>query len=196
MVRRAKIARKTSETHINAELILDGRGEGQIKTPIPFMDHMLTLMARHGFMDLTTKASGDVDVDYHHLVEDIGIVLGDSLSQALGDKKGISRYGSATVPMDETLTTVDLDISGRPYLVYNVKFQGRRKIKDFDLDLIEEFLRAFVNHAGINLHVNNIYGKNPHHIAESVFKAFGRALGQAINLDQRIKGVLSTKGKL
>lgn len=196
MVRRAKIVRKTSETHINAEMLLDGKGEGQIKTPIPFMDHMLTLAARHGFMDLTIKASGDVDVDYHHLVEDIGIVLGDAVSRALGDKKGISRYGSATVPMDETLSTVDLDISGRPYLVYNVRFQNKRKIKEFDLDLIEEFFRAFVNHAGLNLHINMIYGKNPHHIAESIFKAFGRALGQAIRLDERIKGVLSTKGKL
>lgn len=196
MVRKAKIVRKTSETHINAELLLDGKGDGLIKTPIPFMDHMLTLMSRHGLMDLTLKAAGDVDVDYHHLVEDIGIVLGDAVSKALGEKKGVSRYGSATVPMDETLTTVDLDISGRPYLVYNVRFQSKRKIKEFDLDLIEEFFRAFINHAGLNLHINMIYGKNPHHIAESIFKAFGRALGQAIKLDERIKGVLSTKGKL
>lgn len=196
MVRRARIIRKTSETNISAELLLDGKGEGQIKTPIPFIDHMLTLMSRHGLMDLTLKAAGDVDVDYHHLVEDIGIVLGDAVSKALGEKKGISRYGSATVPMDETLTTVDIDISGRPYLVYNVRFQGKRKIKEFDLDLIEEFFRAFVNHAGFNLHINMIYGKNPHHIAESIFKAFGRTLGQAIKLDERIKGVLSTKGKL
>lgn len=196
MVRKAKIVRKTSETHINAELLLDGKGDGPIKTPIPFMDHMLTLMSRHGLMDLTLKAAGDVDVDYHHLVEDIGIVLGDAVSKALGEKKGVSRYGSATVPMDETLTTVDLDISGRPYLVYNVRFQSKRKIKEFDLDLIEEFFRAFINHAGLNLHINMIYGKNPHHIAESIFKAFGRALGQAISIDDRIKGVLSTKGKL
>lgn len=196
MERRARIIRNTSETNITVELLLDGKGTSEIKTPIPFMDHMLTLMARHGFMDLHVKASGDIDVDYHHLVEDIGIVLGGTLSKALGDKSGISRYGSARLPMDETLSAIDLDISGRPYLVYNVRFPGRRKIKEFDLDLMEEFFRAFVNHAGLTLHMNLIYGKNVHHIAESLFKGLGRALAQAIRIDDRIKGVLSTKGKL
>lgn len=196
MERRARIVRNTSETNITVELLLDGKGTSEIKTPIPFMDHMLTLMARHGFMDLHVKASGDIDVDYHHLVEDIGIVLGGTLSKALGDKIGISRYGSARLPMDETLSAIDLDISGRPYLVYNVRFPGRRKIKEFDLDLIEEFFRAFVNHAGLTLHMNLIYGKNVHHIAESLFKGLGRALAQAVRPDERIKGVLSTKGKL
>lgn len=196
MERRARIVRNTSETHINVELLLDGKGTSEIKTPIPFMDHMLTLMARHGFMDLHIKAGGDIDVDYHHLVEDIGIVLGGTLSKALGDKSGISRYGSARLPMDETLSAIDLDISGRPYLVYNVRFPGRRKIKEFDLDLMEEFFRAFVNHAGLTLHMNLIYGKNVHHIAESLFKGLGRALAQAIRIDDRIAGVLSTKGKL
>lgn len=196
MERRTKIVRNTSETNITVELLLDGKGTSEIKTPIPFMDHMLTLMARHGFMDLHVKASGDVDVDYHHLVEDIGIVLGGALSKALGDKIGISRYGSARLPMDETLSAIDLDISGRPYLVYNVRFPGRRKIKEFDLDLMEEFFRAFVNHAGLTLHMNLIYGKNVHHIAESLFKGLGRALAQAIRIDDRIAGVLSTKGKL
>ncbi|MEK6576237.1 MAG: imidazoleglycerol-phosphate dehydratase HisB [Nitrospirota bacterium] len=196
MERRARIVRNTSETNITVELLLDGKGTSEIKTPIPFMDHMLTLMARHGFMDLHVKASGDIDVDYHHLVEDIGIVFGGALSKALGDKSGISRYGSARLPMDETLSAIDLDISGRPYLVYNVRFPGRRKIKEFDLDLMEEFFRAFVNHAGLTLHMNLIYGKNVHHIAESLFKGLGRALAQAIRIDDRIAGVLSTKGKL
>jgi imidazoleglycerol-phosphate dehydratase len=196
MERRARIVRNTSETNITVELFLDGKGTSEIKTPIPFMDHMLTLMARHGFMDLHVKASGDIDVDYHHLVEDIGIVLGGTLSKALGDKSGISRYGSSRLPMDETLSAINLDISGRPYLVYNVRFPGRRKIKEFDLDLMEEFFRAFVNHAGLTLHMNLIYGKNVHHIAESLFKGLGRALAQAIRIDDRIKGVLSTKGKL
>ncbi|HLF86721.1 MAG TPA: imidazoleglycerol-phosphate dehydratase HisB [Nitrospiria bacterium] len=196
MERRARIVRNTSETNINVELLLDGKGTSEIKTPIPFMDHMLTLMARHGLMDLHVKAGGDIEVDYHHLVEDIGIVLGDAISKALGDKSGISRYGSARLPMDETLSAIDLDISGRPYLVYNVRFPGRRKIKEFDLDLMEEFFRAFVNHAGLTLHMNLIYGKNVHHIAESLFKGLGRALAQAVKPDARIKGVLSTKGKL
>ena len=196
MERRARSVRNTSETNINVELLLDGKGTIEIKTPIPFMDHMLTLMARHGFMDLHVKASGDIEVDYHHLVEDIGIVLGDAISKTLGDKNGISRYGSARLPMDETLSAIDLDISGRPYLVYNVRFPGRRKIKEFDLDLMEEFFRAFVNHAGLTLHMNLIYGKNVHHIAESLFKGLGRALAQAIRIEDRIAGVLSTKGKL
>ncbi|MBW2598578.1 MAG: imidazoleglycerol-phosphate dehydratase HisB [Deltaproteobacteria bacterium] len=193
MARNKKIIRKTTETDVSVEINLDGEGTGNISTTIPFLDHMLNLFAKHGFIDLNVKGSGDTDVDYHHLVEDIGICLGEAVKGALGNKKGVSRYGTAFVPMDETLCHVCIDISGRPYLVFRADFGGK-KIRDFDPILLEEFFKSFSDHGGITLHVNVIYGKNPHHIAEAIFKAFARALRNAVCMDNRIKDVLSTKG--
>lgn len=193
--RRATITRATKETNIRVDWTLDGTGLSRIKTPIPFLDHMLDLLGRHGFFDLTVQAKGDTHIDDHHTVEDVGIVLGDALEQALGDKKGIRRYGFASVPLDETLAQVTVDLSGRPYLVYNAKLPNRR-IKEFDLYLFEDFFQAFVTHGAFNLHVNVLYGRNPHHIVEATFKALAKALDQATGLDGRVKGVLSTKGKL
>ena len=195
MKRTAKIERKTKETDIVMQINLDGEGKGNIVTTIPFLDHMLTLLARHGFIDLTVKGRGDTDVDYHHLVEDMGICLGESLKKALGDKKGITRYGSATVPMDESLCAVTIDISGRPYLIFNADF-GNKMIKDFDPILFEEFFKAVSDHSEMTLHINIMYGNNPHHMIESVFKAFARSLNKAISIDSRISGVMSTKGSL
>ena len=196
MRRTSTTERLTSETQIKVALNLDGTGQGKVKTPLPFLDHMLTLAARHGLMDLSVKAHGDVEVDDHHTVEDIGLVLGDAVLKALGDKRGIRRYGFASVPMDETLASVSLDLCGRPYLVYHVKVPGRKKIKEFDISLVEDFFQAFVNRSGTTLHINVAYGRNPHHILEAVFKAFGKALSQAIGRDERVQGVLSTKGRL
>ena len=193
--RRAVIKRATKETNIRVEWALDGSGRTMIKTPIPFLDHMLDLLGRHGFFDLTVQAKGDTHIDDHHTVEDVGIVLGDALKQALGDKKGIRRFGFASVPLDETLAQVTVDLSGRPYLVYNAQLPNRR-IKDFDLYLFQDFFEAFVARGAFNLHVNVLYGRNPHHIIEATFKAFARALDQATSLDGRVKGVLSTKGSL
>ena len=193
--RRAAIKRVTKETNIRVDWTLDGSGRTDIKTPIPFLDHMLDLLGRHGFFDLTVRAAGDTHIDDHHTVEDIGIVLGDALKQALGDKKGIRRFGFASVPLDETLAQVTVDLSGRPYLVYNVQLPNRR-IKNFDLYLFEDFFQAFVTHGAFNLHVNVLYGRNPHHIMEATFKALAKALDQATSLDGRVKGVLSTKGSL
>jgi imidazoleglycerol-phosphate dehydratase len=193
--RRAAIKRKTKETDIRVDWTLDGSGTTRIKTPIPFLDHMLDLLGRHGFFDLAVQARGDTHIDDHHTVEDIGIVLGDALKQALGDKKGIRRFGFASVPLDETLAQVTVDLSGRPYLVYNAQLPNRR-IKDFDLYLFQDFFEAFVARGAFNLHVNVLYGRNPHHIVEATFKAFARALDQATSLDGRVKGVLSTKGSL
>ncbi len=195
MARKAKIERKTSETNIRILLDLDGTGKGKIDTTIPFLDHMLTLTARHGLFDLTVKGSGDTDVDDHHLVEDIGICLGKAFRDALAGKEGINRYGSATVPMDESLASVHLDVSGRSFLVYGVDF-GARRIKTFDLALIREFFQAFADAGGMTLHVRVLYGKNSHHMAEAVFKAFARALREAVTRNARIRGVLSTKGTL
>lgn len=195
MPRKAKIERKTSETNIRILLDLDGTGKGKIDTTIPFLDHMLTLVARHGLFDLTVKGSGDTDVDDHHLVEDIGICLGKAFRDALAGKEGINRYGSATVPMDESLASVHLDASGRFYLVYDVNF-GARRIKTFDLALIREFFQAVADASGMTLHVKVLYGKNSHHMAEAVFKAFARAMREAVALNTRIRGVLSTKGTL
>lgn len=195
MARKAKIERKTSETNIRILLDLDGTGKGKIDTTIPFLDHMLTLVARHGLFDLTVKGSGDTDVDDHHLVEDIGICLGKAFRDALAGKEGINRYGSATVPMDESLASVHLDASGRFYLVYDVNF-GARRIKTFDLALIREFFQAVADASGMTLHVKVLYGKNSHHMAEAVFKAFARAMREAVALNTRIRGVLSTKGTL
>jgi len=195
-MRKSGIERKTKETNISIQLNLDGTGKYSIKTSIPFLDHMLSLMCKHGLFDLTIKAKGDIDIDDHHTVEDVGIVLGKAVKQALGDMKGISRYGQASVPMDEALASVCLDISGRPYLVYKADFPKKSKLKDFDPDLIEDFLQAFVSNSGVTLHVGVLYGRNTHHIIEAVFKALGRALRQAAGIDPRAKGIPSTKGKL
>lgn len=195
MSRSASLERVTRETKIKLAIDLDGTGKGAICTSIPFLDHMLDLFARHGLFDLTIEASGDIDIDFHHTVEDIGIVLGQAIREALGDKKGIRRYGQATVPMDETLASVATDLSGRPYLVYNVRLP-KVKIGDFDVELAREFFQALVNNLGANLHVNVMYGDNVHHILEACFKATARALDHATQLDPRIEGVLSTKGKL
>ena len=193
--RRATIERNTTESRITIGLGLDGTGKRRISTSIPFLDHMLDLLARHGFFDLTIKAAGDTHIDDHHTVEDIGIVLGETLKKALGKKEGIRRYGNAWVPLDETLAQVTVDLSGRPYLVYNVKLPHRR-IKGFDLYLFEDFFQALTTHAAMNLHINVQYGRNPHHIMESIFKALAKALDQAVAVDARVKGVLSTKGSL
>ena len=193
--RRTTIERTTSETQVKVELVLDGTGRGQIQTTIPFLDHMLTLLAKHGFFDLTVQAKGDTDIDDHHTIEDIGIVIGDALKQALGSKEGIRRFGWASIPLDETLAQVTVDLSGRPYLVYRVELPQRR-IKTLDLGLFEDFFQAFTTHAALNLHVNVLYGRNPHHIMEAVFKALAKALDQATGLDGRVSGVPSTKGRL
>ncbi len=195
MTRSAKMERITSETKIQLCLSIDGSGQAEICTSVPFLDHMLNLFARHGLFDLSVGACGDIDIDFHHTVEDIGIVLGDAFRQALGDKKGIRRYGQATVPMDETLACAVVDISGRPYLVYNVELP-KVKIGDFDVELAREFFQAFVNHSGMNLHINLKYGDNVHHIIEACFKAVARALDIATQADPRVEGVMSTKGVL
>jgi len=195
MSRRAKIIRKTTETDIQLEIDLDKTAGSRIDTTIPFFNHMLELFARHGFFKLIIKSKGDTQIDDHHLIEDLGICLGKAVGQALDKKKGISRYGSASVPMDECLCRVDLDISGRPYLIYNVKY-GRRKIGGFDPALVKEFFKAFTDNSGITLHINFVYGDNGHHIIEAIFKAFARALRKAVTLNENIKGVLSTKGSL
>ncbi|OHE59860.1 MAG: imidazoleglycerol-phosphate dehydratase [Thermodesulfovibrio sp. RBG_19FT_COMBO_42_12] len=192
-MRTAKVDRRTKETDIKIMLNLDGEGKYTIDTSIPFLDHMLSLMCKHGLFDMKIKARGDTDVDYHHTVEDIGIVLGKAVKQALGNMKGLSRYGQASVPMDEALASVSLDISGRPYLVYKIEFPKRSKIRNFDPDLIEDFLQAFVSNSSITLHVGSPYGRNTHHIIEAIFKAFGRSLRQAVSIDPRVKGVPSTK---
>lgn len=194
-MRSATIERVTRETQIKLSLTLDGKGEAQICTSVPFLDHMLDLFARHGLFDLQVEAKGDIDIDFHHTVEDIGIVLGSAFKEALGDKAGIRRYGQATVPMDETLASVATDLSGRPYLVYNVRLP-KVKIGDFDVELVREFFQGFVNNCGANLHLNVMYGDNVHHMVEACFKGAARALDQATQLDPRIEGVMSTKGKL
>jgi len=195
MGRSATIQRKTTETDVYMEVDLDGSGQGEIATSVTFLDHMLNLFSRHGLMDLVIKSKGDTDIDDHHLVEDIGICLGEAVKEALGDKKGIVRYGSATVPMDESLCSVVMDISGRPYLVYHVDFKDK-KIGKFDPALLKEFFKSFSDRSGITLHINLIYGKNNHHIAEAIFKAFALALRRAVTIHDRIEGVLSTKGSL
>ena len=195
MSRRAKIIRKTTETDIQLEIDLDKTTGSKIDTTIPFFNHMLELFARHGFFKLIIKSKGDTQIDDHHLIEDLGICLGKAVGQALDKKKGINRYGSASLPMDECLCRVDLDISGRPYLIYNVKY-GRRKVGGFDPALVKEFFKAFTDNSGITLHINFKYGNNGHHIIEAIFKAFARALRKAVTLNENIKGVLSTKGSL
>ncbi|MFA7402853.1 MAG: imidazoleglycerol-phosphate dehydratase HisB [Pelobacteraceae bacterium] len=195
MSRTATIERVTKETRIRLSLTVDGSGNAAICTSVPFLDHMLNLFARHGLFDLDVEASGDIDIDFHHTVEDIGIVLGEAFKQSLGKKEGIRRYGQATVPMDETLASVAVDISGRPYLVYHVNLP-KVKIGEFDVELAREFFQAFVNNCGLNLHINVMYGDNVHHIIEACFKAFARALDTASQLDPRVEGVMSTKGVL
>jgi imidazoleglycerol-phosphate dehydratase len=195
MSRTTSVERITKETQIRLSLAIDGTGTGTICSSVAFLDHMLDLFARHGLFDLTVEAKGDIDIDFHHTVEDIGIVLGQAFRQALGDKQGIRRYGQATVPMDETLASVAVDLSGRPFLVYNVSLP-KVKIGEFDVELAKEFFQAFVNNCGANLHINVQYGDNVHHILEACFKGLARALDMATQVDSRIEGVLSTKGKL
>ncbi len=193
--RKAEVRRKTKETEILLKLDLDGSGKYSIATGVPFFDHMLSLLAHHGGIDLSLKAEGDIHVDSHHTVEDVGICLGDGIGKALGDPKGIQRYGMAMVPMDETLSSVSVDLSMRPCLVFHVKLR-RARIGTFDLELVEEFFKALTNHGGMTLHINLLYGKNSHHIVESVFKGFGRALKEAVSFDERSSEIPSTKGVL
>ncbi|MBN1627281.1 MAG: imidazoleglycerol-phosphate dehydratase HisB [Deltaproteobacteria bacterium] len=196
MERKAKIIRKTKETDIQLNLNLDGKGKSDINTGIPFVDHMLDLMAAHGFMDVKIIAKGDIEIDYHHTVEDLGICLGDAISKALGERKGITRYGHAIVPMDESLASVVIDICNRPYLAYRVSLKNR-KTGNFDTGLIREFFRALTNHSGITMHIDLVSGKDPHHASEAIFKAFGRALDTAVSIEKRLQGdVPSTKGML
>ncbi len=194
--RQARLERKTKETEIALQLNLDGTGAAKVQTPIPFFSHMLEAWAKHGLVDLAVEAQGDVEVDQHHTVEDVGIVLGQALRQALGDKRGIVRFGTAFVPMDETLVSASVDVSGRSFLVFSVPV-ARTRVSNFDLDLLQEFFRAFAFNAEITLHVTMHYGHNLHHITEAVFKAVGRALADATRLNPRIAGILpSTKGTL
>ena len=194
-MRKSEITRTTRETDITVALELDGTGKSSIDTGIPFMNHMLELFAKHGFFDLEVRAKGDIEVDYHHTMEDLGLVLGQALAEALGDKAGIRRYGSCILPMDETLALVALDLSGRPCLVWDVDFPAQM-IRDLDVRLFCEFFQALVNRAGMNLHVKKLAAEEVHHVAEAIFKAFAKALDQAVSLDPRVKGVLSTKGSL
>ena len=194
-MRKAKVKRKTRETEISVEMNIDGSGERTIHTSIPFLDHMLELLAQHGLFDISIKAKGDIEVDYHHTVEDIGICLGECFKEALGDLKGIKRYGESTVPMGESLGAVVLDICNRPGLAFNTPL-AEGKVGTFDIELVKEFFNAFTQKSGISLHINVSYGDNIHHIIEAIFKAFARALDMASTVDKRITGVMSTKGKL
>ncbi len=196
MTRKASITRKTKETDITITLNLDGSGVIEINTGIPFMDHMLNLMAAHGFMDMQLKARGDTEIDYHHTIEDLGICLGQAIRKALGQKQGIRRYGYAVVPMDEALARVVIDISNRPFLAYRVSIK-ETMTGNFDISLMREFFRALVNDSGITLHVDLLSGNDAHHVSESIFKAFGRALDSAVMIEKRLSGnVPSTKGTL
>ena len=194
--RKAKVSRDTLETQITVEINLDGTGLSNFETGVPFLDHMLDQIARHGLIDITVQANGDTEIDDHHTVEDIGITLGQAFQQALGDKKGLRRYGHAYVPLDEALSRVVVDFSGRPGLEMFVDFT-RARVGGFDVDLAYEFFQGFVNHAGVSLHIDNLRGDNAHHQIETIFKAFGRAVRMAIELDPRMAGVMpSTKGTL
>ncbi len=191
-----EVERNTLETQIKININLDGTGKSSFQTGVPFLDHMLDQLARHGLIDLDINAKGDLDIDAHHTVEDIGITLGQAFKQALGDKKGIVRYGHSYVPLDEALSRVVIDFSGRPGLFYQVKYP-RAAIGHFDVDLFREFFQGFANHAGVSLHIDNLKGENAHHIAETIFKAFGRAIRMAITADPRMAGIMpSTKGSL
>ncbi len=194
--RKASVSRDTKETQIKVEINLDGSGHATFKTSIPFLEHMLDQVARHGLLDLSIEAKGDVHIDHHHTVEDVGIALGQAFDKAIGDKKGIRRYGHAYVPLDEALSRVVIDISGRPEMEYAVEFP-RARVADFDVDLFREFFQGFVNHAKVTLHVDNLRGRNAHHVAETCFKAFGRALRMAVERDDRAPDAMpSTKGVL
>jgi imidazoleglycerol-phosphate dehydratase len=194
-MRKAEIQRRTAETQVAVSVDLDGCGEGRIDTSVPFLDHMLTLFARHALVDLTVRSEGDTAIDDHHVVEDVGIVLGQAVRTALGERRGISRYGSAVVPMDESLASVAMDLSGRPYLIWHAEI-GSLRIGAFDPELLKEFFKSFSDHSGITLHVTLNYGTNGHHMAEAIFKAFARAFRGASALDPRVEGVPSTKGSL
>jgi len=197
MQRKATIERETQETRVKVGINLDGKGNYRINTTIPFIDHMLSLMSRHAHIDLEVEASGDIEVDYHHLIEDIGIVLGEAIKKALGEKEHIRRYGESLTPMDESLAQIAIDISGRPYLVYKVRMpKGSARIKDIAVSLFEDFFRALTNHAGMNLHIILHHGRDPHHIFESIFKGFGRALQEAVSIHPKKTGIPSTKGRL
>ncbi len=192
MERRSRIHRQTSETDITVSLDLDGQGRQDIETGVPFLDHMLTMIARHGFVDLEIQAKGDIDIDYHHTVEDVGICLGQAWHEAMGDKAGMRRYAGASVPLEETLAEAVVDFCDRPYLVYNVEIPPGR-IGTFDVELVETFFLGFVSHSRATLHLNLHYGRNRHHIAEALFKAFSRAADDATLLDTRLTGLLTTK---
>jgi imidazoleglycerol-phosphate dehydratase len=194
--RTAQVERKTLETQIKVNINLDGTGLSSFDTGVPFLEHMLDQIARHGLIDIDVVAKGDLQIDAHHTVEDVGITLGQAIAQAVGDKKGIVRYGQAYIPLDEALSRVVIDFSGRPGLVYDVKFP-RTMIGSFDVDLFREFFQGFVNHAGVSLHIDNLKGANAHHVAETIFKAMGRAIRMAVAFDPRMAGVMpSTKGCL
>ena len=194
--RTASVERNTNETQIAIELNLDGKGLSKLQTGLPFFDHMLDQIARHGMFDLSIDAKGDLEIDAHHTVEDVGITLGQAFAKALGDKNGIRRYGHAYVPLDEALSRVVIDFSGRPGLEFRVQFP-RARVGDFDVDLTHEFFQGFVNHASVTLHIDNLSGSNSHHIAETIFKAFGRAMRIAVENDERMQGIVpSTKGSL
>ncbi len=195
MSRSAEVSRKTKETDIAIKLELDGSGQADIDTGMPFFSHMLDSFTRHGLFDIKVKAKGDIEVDYHHTVEDVGLTLGQAFKDALGDKHGIRRFGEAACPLDEALASVVVDLSGRPYLSYNVKIRPGR-VGNFDTDLPHEFYAAFANQLGMNLHIDVLRGENPHHIIEACFKAFARAMDLATQLDPRVRGVPSTKGSL
>jgi imidazoleglycerol-phosphate dehydratase len=195
MGRTGTVERKTKETEIVASVDIEGSGKAEIETGMPFFNHMLESFSRHGLFDIKLQARGDLEVDYHHTVEDVGLALGEAFKKALGDKHGIRRFGEASCPLDETLAKVVIDLSGRPYLSYNVKIRPGR-VGSFDTDLPHEFYAAFANQLGMNLHIDVIRGENPHHIIEACFKAFARAMDMATGLDERITGVLSTKGSL
>jgi imidazoleglycerol-phosphate dehydratase len=195
MGRTAKVSRKTKETDITVYVDLDGSGKADIETGMPFYNHMLDAFTRHGLFDVNVQAKGDIEVDYHHTVEDVGLALGQAFKDALGDKHGIRRFGEASCPLDETLARVVVDLSGRPYLSYNVKIRPGR-VGNFDTDLPHEFYAAFANQLGMNLHIDVVRGENPHHIIEACFKAFARAMDLATQLDPRVQGVPSTKGSL
>lgn len=193
--RRARVKRSTSETSITVALDLDGKGAYSVDTGIPFLDHMLETLSRHSLIDLDIKARGDTEIDDHHTVEDVGLAIGKALVSALGDKRGINRFGHAEVPLDEALVAATVDLSGRPFLVYNLKLRHHR-VGEFETELVNDFMQALMNEAAMNLHINKLYGRNPHHTIEAAFKAVARALGTAVSRDPRVKGVPSTKGSL